>query len=72
MNWRGKPLITYEVIINLIKGTRTNNGLKIDAKLDRKIYKLKKTEEIPEKELEKINVENHSTNSQWNYTIKPS
>lgn len=67
MNWRGKPLTSYEVIINLIKNTMTKTGLKISAKIDRKIYK--RGQKLSENELKKINVHTHKTNPQWNYTI---
>ncbi len=67
MNWRGKPLRTYELVINLIEGTTTKKGLKIKAKMDRKIYELGKR--ILEKEFEWINIKMHPTNSKWNYTL---
>jgi hypothetical protein len=38
MNWRGKPLISHEVIVNLIAATTTRKGLKIEAEIDRNIY----------------------------------
>ena len=67
MNWRGKPLTNYELIINLIEGTTTKKGLKINAKIDKKIYELGK--KILEEEFNKINIEEHQINSKWNYTI---
>ena len=67
MNWRGKPLLTYELIINLIEGTTTKKGLKIKAKVDKKTYELGK--KISGKEFEKINIKTHKVNSKWNYTI---
>ena len=67
MNWRGKPLINYEMIINLIEGTKTNKGLKIKAKMDRNIYELGK--KILEKEFDKINIKEHEINPRWNYTL---
>ena len=67
MNWRGKPLINYEIIISLIEGTKTKKGLKIKAKIDKGIYELGK--KILEKDFEKINIKEHKTNSKWNYTI---
>ncbi len=67
MNWRGKPLINYEMIINLIEGTRNKKGLKIKAKIDKNIYELGK--KILEKDFKKINLEEHLTNSKWNYTL---
>jgi len=67
MNWRGKPLINYEVIINLIEGTKTRKGLKIKAKMDKNIYELGK--KVSEKDMRKINILEHKINSKWNYTI---
>ena len=67
MNWRGKPLINYKIIINLIEGTKTKKGLKIKAKIDRGIYELGK--KVSEKEMDKINILEHKINQKWNYTI---
>jgi len=67
MNWKGKPLRSYEMILNLIEGTKTKKGLKIKAKIDRRVYELGK--KISEKEIEKINLLGHKINPQWNYTI---
>lgn len=67
MNWRGQPLINYEMVINLIKGTTTKKGLKISAKIDRKIYKIGKR--VSKEEFKKINVQEHEINPRWNYTL---
>ena len=67
MNWRGRPLTNYETIINLIEGTKTKKGLKIKAKIDRKIYTLK--QKVLEKEFKKIRIKEHSINPKWNYTL---
>lgn len=67
MNWRGKPLTSYETVVNLIEGTKTEKGLKIKAKLDKRKYK--KGKKILENELKKIKIKNHSVNPKWNYTI---
>ena len=67
MNWKGKPLRNYEMILNLIEGTKTKKGLKIKAKMDKKIYELGKR--ISEKQIEKINILDHKINPQWNYTL---
>lgn len=67
MNWKGKPLRNYEMILNLIEGTKTKKGLKIKAKMDKKIYKLK--QKVSDKDFEKINFERHKINPQWNYTL---
>ena len=67
MNWRGKPLINYEIIINLIEGTKTKKGLKIKAKMDKRIYELK--QKVSNEEFKKINFLRHEINPQWNYTL---
>ena len=67
MNWRGKPLTSYEIIINLIKNTTTKKGLKISAKIDTAIYKTK--EKISKEEYEQVNLHRHKINPQWNYTL---
>jgi hypothetical protein len=58
MNWRGKPLISHEVIVNLIATTTTRKGLKIAAEIDRNIYT--KGIHVPEEELEKLHIERAS------------
>jgi transposase len=70
INWRGKPLLSYEVIINLIASTKTKAGLSVKARLDKKTYK--KGIEVTDQELKKINLRKHSFHGEWNYTIKPS
>jgi len=67
MNWKGKPLTSYEIIINLIQGTRTNKGLMIKAKLDKRKYK--KGKKVIEDDIKKIKLKEHQINPEWNYTI---
>jgi len=67
MNWKGKPLRSYEMILNLIEGTRTKKGLEIRAKIDKNIYEIKK--KVSDEDFEKINLVRHKINPQWNYTI---
>jgi Rhodopirellula transposase DDE domain len=69
-NWRGKPLESLEVIINLIAGTTTNHGLKVYARLDTGSYP--KGIEVPDEEFAAINIHRHDFHGEWNYTIKPS
>lgn len=66
-NWRGKPLTTYKIIINLLKATKTKTGLKISAQLDKKKYITGK--KINPEEFKKIKIKPHQTHPQWNYTI---
>jgi len=69
INWKGKPLTDYEVIINFIKNTTTDKGLKIFARLDKKKYE--KGKKFLDKEMEKINILYHHFHPEWNYTISP-
>ncbi len=67
MNWRGKPLTSYETVVNLIGATRTKSGLRIKAKLDTKEYE--KGQEITDDQMAELNIEPHETHPHWNYTI---
>lgn len=69
MNWRGKPLTSHEVIVNLISGTTTRQGLKIKAELDTCSYK--KGIKVTDVELEKVNLKKADFHGEWNYTIMP-
>ncbi|MDY0176129.1 MAG: ISAzo13 family transposase [Lentisphaeria bacterium] len=68
MNWRGRPLITSEVIVNLIANTTTTTGLKIKAELCLKKYetKIKTSDE----QLAEFNIIGHAFHPEWNYVIK--
>lgn len=68
MNWKGKSLTDYEVIINFIKNTKTEKGLKIYARLDKNKYEIGK--KFSDEEMEKINIKHHELFPLWNYTIK--
>jgi|SRR5215210_132651 len=70
MNWRGKPLTSYQVILNLIGATKTKTGLTVEVRLDKKVYK--KGIKIPKEVFEKINLERNKFHGDWNYTIKPN
>jgi hypothetical protein len=69
-NWRGKPLESHEVIINLINATTTNTGLKAYARLDTSAYP--KGVEVTDAQLAAVNIHRHDFRGEWNYTIKPS
>jgi hypothetical protein len=68
-NWRGRPLISHEVIIQLIAHTKNRNGLKIWAGLDSGHYESGK--KISDEEIEKINLKQSSFHGDWNYSISP-
>ena len=67
LNWQGKPLVSYETVINLIGATRTATGLRVKAKLDTRFYEA--GVKITDAEMEQINLRTHRTNPEWNYTI---
>jgi hypothetical protein len=67
-NWRGRPLTSHEVIVNLIANTTTNAGLKIQSALDAKEYPT--GIKISDKEMAAINLEKDSFHGEWNYMIR--
>ncbi|OHE04714.1 ISAzo13 family transposase [Sulfurimonas sp. RIFOXYB12_FULL_35_9] len=67
MNWKGRPLISHDVMINLIGGTKTKTGLKVKAKIDQKKYPI--GIKVSEQEMENINITKHKFHGDWNYTI---
>ncbi len=69
-NWRGKPLIDYATIINLITSTTTSTGLKVRARLDETDYP--KGIKVSNAELAKVNLHRHDFHGDWNYTIRPT
>lgn len=68
-NWRGRPLVSREVVVNLIGNTRTDKGLKIQAILDQNKYKTGK--KISNQEIVKLSIEGDPFHPEWNYTIRP-
>jgi len=68
-NWKGKPLTDFEVIINFIKNTTTEKGLKIYARLDKNKYQ--KGKRFTDEDMAKIKLMPHEIHPGWNYTILP-
>ena len=68
-NWRGRPLISYEVIINLIASTKTTKGLDVECEIDDGIYET--GIKITEKQMEEICIVGSSFHGEWNYSISP-
>jgi hypothetical protein len=68
MNWRGRPLISHEVIVNLIASTKTRSGLTVRAELDTAEYP--KGLVISDEELETIKIERNEFHGDWNYRIR--
>ncbi len=69
-NWRGRPLISHEVIINLIAGTTTTTGLKVYAQLDDRPYP--KGIEVSDQALAAVDIQRHPFHGDWNYVVTPT
>jgi hypothetical protein len=70
INWRGKPLTSYQAIINLIAATTTSTGLKVYARVDENKYETKI--KVSDSELAAVQIERHAFHGDWNYTVHPS
>ena len=68
-NWRGRPLISHEVIVNLIKATTTSKGLRVEAAVDPRAYPA--GEKVTDQELAQVNLSRSEFHGEWNYTISP-
>ena len=68
INWRGRPLTTYNVIVNLISSTKTKTGLEIRAELDENNYT--KGIKITDEEFQSIKIKKCGFHGEWNYIIK--
>ncbi len=69
-NWRGRPLVSRAVIVNLIGNTRTDAGLTIQAELDEKEYPI--GIKVTDEELAKVHIKENKFHGEWNYTIEPN
>ena len=68
-NWRGKPLISIEAIVNLISSTTTSKGLKISCIEDKTQYPLGTV--VTDEEFAVINIKRDAFHGDWNYAIHP-
>ena len=73
INWRGKPLLSHEVIVNTIAATTTTKGLTVQAELDTNSYPT--GIKIPDTEMKALNdsgaLTKHKFHPEWNYTLNP-
>jgi hypothetical protein len=69
MNWAGKPLRSFEEMLNFIRATTKKAGLKVKAVLNEKDYA--KGRRVSDTEMKKLNLERHEVCPEWNYTIRP-
>jgi transposase len=68
-NWRGKPLLTHQVIVQLIASTTTEKGLTVQCRLDENAYE--KGIKVSDAEMAKLNIKTADFHGEWNYTIEP-
>ena len=69
VNWRGRPLTSHEVIVNLIANTTTSTGLRIQAALDPRRYPI--GVRIPDDEMDALRIHRDEFHPEWNYAILP-
>jgi hypothetical protein len=70
MNWRGRPLTSHAVIVELIGATRTHTGLRVRAELDCGRYPL--GVKVGDEELAAVPLARHEFHGEWNYTLHPA
>jgi Rhodopirellula transposase DDE domain len=68
-NWRGRPLTTRQIVVELIGATTTKTGLKVKAVLDQNKYPTKL--QVSDEELAALNLQRESFHGEWNYSIHP-
>lgn len=70
LNWRGRPLETYQTIVNLIANTTTKSGLTVQCEIDSGLYPTKI--KLNDKQKKAIPLTRHGFQGDWNYTIRPA
>jgi hypothetical protein len=70
MNWRGRPLTSHQVVVELIAATTTTTGLKVRAQLDQGYYPT--GIKVTDKQLAAVPLRRHDFHGDWNYTISPT
>jgi hypothetical protein len=69
-NWRGKPLVSHQVIVQLIGSTTTDKGLKVCCEIDSNLYP--KGVKVSDQEMAELNIKGNEFHPEWNYTISPN
>ena len=68
-NWKGRPLLSQQVMVNLIANTTTSTGLKIRSELDNGVYDV--GIKVSKEEMDNVNLTRNSFHGDWNYIISP-
>ena len=69
MNWKGRPLVSYEAVVNLIGKTTTKSGLRVKAVLDTNTYETGR--KVADREMKALRLKPHTFHGDWNYTLRP-
>jgi hypothetical protein len=69
-NWRGRPLVSQQAIVQVIAKTTTSKGLRIQAELDTRSYPV--GAKVSDEELPAVKLQPHKFHGDWNYTVRPS
>jgi Rhodopirellula transposase DDE domain len=69
-NWRGKPLVSYQTIVQLIAATTTRTGLSVKSEIDNATYPA--GVKVSDGDMANINITPHEFHGEWNYTIRPN
>ena len=68
-NWRGRPLVSHEVVVNLIGGTTTQGGLAIRSELDEATYPTGRA--VTDEEMDRLSIKRDVFHGEWNYSLLP-
>ena len=68
-NWRGRPLVSHEVVVNLIGGTTTQGGLAIRSELDEANYPTGR--EVTDEQMGRLSIKRDAFHGEWNYSLLP-
>jgi hypothetical protein len=68
-NWRGRPLVSRETVVALIRSTTTKTGLRVRSRLDTRRYAVGK--DVPVEALKRVRITPHRFHGEWNYAVRP-
>jgi hypothetical protein len=68
-NWRGKPLVSHQVIVDLIAATTTKSGLKVRAQIDSNLYP--SGVKVSDEQVAALNIQRDTFHGEWNYSLLP-
>ena len=68
-NWRGRPLVSHEVVVNVIGATTTQGGLAIQSELDEASYPTGRG--VTDEEMDRLSIKRDTFHGEWNYSLLP-